>query len=177
MDYIFEKTLNKIIIREAVAEDAEKLLEHMRRVGSESDNLSYGAAGPSLSVEEEAEFLRATRLDRRSIMLIAWKNNEIVGSANLKAFSRRMSHRAELGITVKRSEWNRGIGSALLERIVEFAGGADIEIISLEVRSDNQNAIHLYKKFGFKNMGKFPAFFKIADVYHDCELMYLDLRQ
>ncbi|NNJ32680.1 GNAT family N-acetyltransferase [Bacteroides xylanolyticus] len=52
----------------------------------------------------------------------------------------------------------------------------EIEILNLEVRKDNINAIHLYEKFGFKSIGISPAFFKIDGEYVDFELMYLDLR-
>ena len=67
---------------------------------------------------------------------------------------------------------DQGIGS----KLIEFAKSAGIEIINLEVRSDNASAVHLYEKFGFKHIGTSPAFFKIDDEYYDFEIMYLDLR-
>jgi ribosomal protein S18 acetylase RimI-like enzyme len=87
-----------------------------------------------------------------------------------------MSHRAELGITVIRDEWNKGIGSILMEKLIEFAKDAGIEILNLEVRADNTNAVHLYEKYGFRHIGTSPAYFKIGDEYVDFEIMYLDLR-
>ena len=87
-----------------------------------------------------------------------------------------MCHRAELGITVKKNYWGQGIGSLLMQELINYARENGIEIINLEVRSDNVNAIHLYKKFGFKHIGTSPAFFKIDGTYADFELMYLDLR-
>jgi RimJ/RimL family protein N-acetyltransferase len=46
----------------------------------------------------------------------------------------------------------------------------------LEVRSDNQKAIHLYEKMGFKKWGTYERFFKIEKQYCDAEYMnlYLD---
>ncbi len=87
-----------------------------------------------------------------------------------------MSHRAELGITVIQNEWNKGIGSILMEKLIEYAKQAGIEILNLEVRSDNKNAIHLYEKYGFRHIGTSPAYFKINRNYYDFEIMYLDLR-
>lgn len=63
-----------------------------------------------------------------------------------------------------------------MEKLIQFAKDIGIEIISLEVRSDNKRAIHLYEKYGFKHIGTFPAFFKIGEEYVDSELMHLDLR-
>ena len=99
-----------------------------------------------------------------------------VGDVSLSGLPRRMNHRAELGLTVLKSEWNKGLGSQLLQKAIEFAKSNDIEIINLEVRSDNLRAIHVYKKFGFRKIGTSPAYFKIADSYIDFDIMYLDLR-
>lgn len=64
-----------------------------------------------------------------------------------------MSHRAELGITVRKDYWGQGIGSLLMKELIKYAKENRIEILNLDVRSDNVNAIHLYEKFGFKHIG------------------------
>ena len=64
----------------------------------------------------------------------------------------------------------------LLEKLIGFARQAGIELIRLEVRSDNAGAIHLYEKYGFQHVGRLPAYFKIGNEYVDFEVMYLDLR-
>lgn len=87
-----------------------------------------------------------------------------------------MSHRAEFGVSVAKSEWGRGVGSALLQKIIEYAKTHGIELVSLEVRSDNKRAIHVYEKFDFRKIGTSPAYFKIDGEYFDFDLMVLDLR-
>jgi len=89
----------------------------------------------------------------------------------------RMSHRANFAISVAKSEWGSGIGSALLEKCISFAKDSGIEIINLDTRSDNIRAISLYKKFGFVKIGRMSAFLKINGEYIDADLMYLDLRE
>ena len=59
---------------------------------------------------------------------------------------------------------------------IDYAKQHDIEIINLEVRSDNMSAIHLYEKYGYKKTGTIPAFFKINKEYVDFDIMSLDLR-
>ena len=100
----------------------------------------------------------------------------VVKYMNIKELPRRMSHRADMGLSVVKAEWNKGIGSRLLDKMIEYARQNEIEIINLEVRSDNTGAIHLYEKYGFKHIGTMPAFFKIGNSYFDFEVMYLDLR-
>lgn len=44
---------------------------------------------------------------------------------------------------------NRGVATALLTKVTEFATNEGLSFISLEVRKSNQKAITLYEKFGF----------------------------
>lgn len=163
-------------IREALPEDAEKLIAFLAQVGGETDYLSFGKEGLPISREEEEKFIQSMKEEEHSVLYVAWKNGEIVGDASLNGFNRRMSHRAEFGISVAKSEWGQGMGSALLQKIIEYAREHMIELINLEVRSDNRRAIQMYEKFGFRKIGTFPAYFKIDGEYYDFDLMVLDLR-
>ena len=69
--------------------------------------------------------------------------------------------------------WGQGVASALTEKILAFAKENGFEQLNLEVRSDNERAIRLYRKFGFRKLCTFPAFFKIGDRYIDFDLMNL----
>ena len=168
--------MNKIEIKEALPDDANIIIAYTKRIGGESDNLTYGADGLSLTTEQEKAFLQSMKDNKYSVFYCAWRNNELVGTGSISSLKRRMNHRAELGLSVVKAEWNNGIGSMLMERLIEYARKNGIEIINLEVRSDNTRAIHLYKKYGFKYIGTSPAFLKIDGKYVDFELMYLDLR-
>ncbi len=163
-------------IREARAADAEKVIAYSKTIGGESDNLTFGESGFPTTVEREAEYLESVYNTEKSVHLLALVDDEIVGDGSLGGLPRRMSHRAELGISVKKAYWNKGIGSMLMQKLIDYAKAHDIEIINLEVRSDNAGAIHLYRKYGFRKIGTSPAYFKIDDEYHDFDMMYLDLR-
>ena len=165
-----------IIIKEARPEDAVKLIEYTKIVGAQTDNLSFGKEGAGDTPEVE-EFIKRINSDPKSVMYFAWKNDDIVGCANISGMKRRMSHRANFAISVAKSEWGSGIGSALLEKCISFAKANEIEIINLDTRSDNIRAISLYKKFGFVKIGRMPDFSKINGEYIDADLMYLDLRE
>lgn len=168
--------MSDIVIRELQPEDAEKLIAYIKRIGGETDNLTFGPEGFPVTVEQEKAMLRSKTEHPKSVMYGAWRGEELVGDGSLDAMPRRMSHRAELGLTVVKEMWNKGIGSRILEKLIEYAKEAGIEILNLEVRSDNLPAIHLYEKYGFQRIGTSPAFFKIGDTYYDFEIMYLDLR-
>lgn len=166
-----------IEIIEGRPEDAKAVVEFTKKVGGETDNLTFGPEGLEVTPEQEAMFLREMRENPRAVFLCAWKEDRLIGTGFLGGMNRRMKHRATLALSILKSEWDKGVGSAMMEKLIGFAKETGVEIINLEVRADNYRAIHLYEKYGFKHIGTTPAFFKIEDEYIDFELMYLDLRQ
>ena len=139
--------------------------------------MRFGAEGVSITLEKEKEYLESIFHSDRQLYLVAIKDDEIIGTANFSTFEKpRLAHRAEINLSVKKSMWGNHIGTQFMEKIIEFAKNtAKIEIISLEVRNDNERAIKLYKKFGFVTVGTFVGFMKINDKYVDCDVMCLRL--
>ncbi len=164
-----------IIIEKAKPTDAAEILAFLKIVGRETDNLTFGSEGMPISVEAEENYLESLSNSASSVMLVAKKEGKIVGTASFNGFGReRMKHRGEIAVSVLKSEWGQGIGSMLMEAVLKFAKETPkAEIVSLEVRSDNERAIKLYKKYGFEKIGVYKGFFKIDGKYIDFDLMNL----
>ncbi|MBR2490558.1 MAG: GNAT family N-acetyltransferase, partial [Ruminiclostridium sp.] len=164
-------------ITRATPEDAAELLAVLKQVGGESDNLSFGPEGLPFTVEEEGAYLANLQHSATSAFFVAKKDGKIVGNASFMAVNGpRMNHRGELGMSIVRSEWGKGVGTALVEAILDFARNtAGAKIISMEVRSDNTRAIRLCEKYGARKIGTFPGFFQMDGQLIDFDLMYLDL--
>ena len=152
-----------VVIQKAAPEDAKEILDFLKQVGGETDNLTFGGEGLPFTPEQEAAYIRQMENACDDIMLIAKADGKIVGSASLNRLPRRMGHRGEFSVSVRQEYWNKGIGSQLLSETLKFAKAQAFEIIDLQVRSDNLQAIHLYEKFGFQKTGQHPAFFKIGN--------------
>ena len=159
----------------AQAEDAAALLEYLKIIGGETDNLSFGAEGVPLDEEAERAYLDMQAKSHDHIQLFAKVNGEIIGTASLNRKPNRMHHRAEFGISLKKAWWGCGAATVLAHGVLDFARDAGIEQVNLEVRSDNKRAIALYEKLGFRRLCTFPAFFKINEERIDFDLMNLDL--
>ena len=54
---------------------------------------------------------------------------------------------------------NKGVATALLDRVFSLAKDENLAFVSLEVRVSNASAINLYKKTGFKEEGRRPNFY------------------
>ncbi len=167
----------EITIEKAVPTRAQDILSYLKTVGAETDNLTFGAEGLPVSIEAEQGFIADVNASEKSVMIVALDNGEIVGLASLNGNVReRMKHRASLAISVRKSHWGQGVGSKMLQYLVDFAKEVGVEIISLEVRQDNKRAIALYEKFGFEKNGEFKGFFKINGEYIDFYLMNLYIK-
>ena len=165
----------EFIIEEAKPADAENVLSYLKMIGGESDNLTFGAEGVPFSIEAEQSFIQSRLDSKKDVLYLVKCNGEIVGNGSINSLSGRMSHRAELGISVRKDYWGKGVGTKLMSALISFAGNAGFEILSLEVRSDNDRAIRLYERFGFKKIATYPGFMKIKGALVDYDLMYLTL--
>ena len=161
----------------AQAEDAAALLEYLKIIGGETNNLSFGPEGVPLSVEAEEAYLRAQEGSADNVQYLARVDGEIIGTASLNRKPGRMRHRGVFGISLKRAWWGCGAASALTEAVLAFARENGFAQLDIEVRSDNVRAIRLYEKFGFRKLCTFPAFFRIGGEDIDFDVMLLQLPQ
>ena len=67
---------------------------------------------------------------------------------------------------------NRHIGSRLMEELINNSIKNNIKNITLEVREDNERAIHLYEKYGFKKVAIRKKYYNDVDgILMEKELM------
>ena len=166
-----------IIYREAEPSDAGKFLEYCKRVGAESDNLTFGAEGLPFTISQTADYIRKFAGNPEGAMILVFDEGELVGSGAVSSVSgrTRFAHRKELAITVRKDYWGKGIGTELMNLLVDFCKKSGTEVLELQVRSDNERAIGLYKKFGFEKIGTYKKFFKINGEDIDADFMNLYL--
>lgn len=172
---VLEMKNSVFVIEQAREEDAAALLEYLKVVGGETENLSFGEEGLSTDLAAEQVYLRAQCQSADNVQYLAKVNGEIIGTASLNRKPRRMRHRGEFGISLKKAWWGCGAGSALTEAVLSFARENGFEQLNLEVRSDNARAIRLYEKYGFRKLCTFPGFFKVNGACIDVDLMNLEL--
>ena len=102
------------VIERARPEEATALLDYLKIVGEETENLSFGAEGVSLDLEAEQDHLRMQSESMDNVQYLAKVKDEIIGTASLNRKHKRMSHRGEFGISLKKAWWGRGAAAALM---------------------------------------------------------------
>jgi len=107
---------------------------------------------------------------RQDLPLVAELEGEVVGSAGLHPVvpHLRRSHVMLLGISVEPGAQGRGVGTALMQAMVDYADRwANVLRIELNVYTDNTRAIALYTKFGFEREGLHRGYALRDGVYVD----------
>jgi L-phenylalanine/L-methionine N-acetyltransferase len=93
--------------------------------------------------------------------LVACAGLEIVGQLGLHTFPNfpRRRHVGQIGMAVRDDWQGKGAGSALMQAAVDLADKwLNLTRLELEVYTDNEPAIWLYKKFGFITEGTLRQF-------------------
>lgn len=167
-----------LLLREAAPDDASKVLAYLNRVGGESDNLLFGKNAFTLTEEQESAVLERQQKAEKSIMLAGFVGEEVVPISSVNALTarERVAHRAGVAISVGKAYWNQGVGRRAMETLIDFAKDCGLEVLQLEVRSDNAPAIALYEKMGFEKMGLYKNFMKVNGHSYDAWYMNLSLK-
>jgi RimJ/RimL family protein N-acetyltransferase len=146
---------NHIGIRKATEEDAVQIIQHTKTVLEEWPQF----LGTSLeefhpTVEDERAWIRSNT--QHGLLLVAEVGGKIIGLLNFRlSTSKKFSHKGFFGMSIQQAYTNQGIGEVLINTLMHWAKEDDrVEKISLEVFSNNERAIHLYKKMGFMEEGR-----------------------
>lgn len=93
--------------------------------------------------------------------LVACVEDDVVGQLGLHTFpdNPRRRHVGQLGMAVRDDWQGKGVGTALMQAAVDLADNwLGLERLELDVYTDNEPAIRLYKKFGFAVEGTLIRF-------------------
>ena len=138
-----------VTIRAAEPDDADDLAVLFNCPGVVAGTLQL----PFTSVEQRRE--RLAEPPPGTHHLVAVVDGRVVGMLGLHLeHGARRRHAASFGMAVHDDFQGQGIGSRLLESMLDLADNwLGLQRVELFVYTDNPAAIHLYEKFGFELEG------------------------
>ena len=114
--------------------------------------------------------LKSELLNDNSLYFVAKKNNEIIGFVGILL---HVDFTEITNIVVRKDFRNLGIGKILLEKIIEETKKNKKDYIFLEVNENNLNALNLYKKYKFEEVGRRKKYYNQK---YDAILMTLEIK-
>ncbi|OWJ96859.1 GNAT family N-acetyltransferase [Pseudomonas sp. A46] len=93
--------------------------------------------------------------DDRLVSLVALHQGSVIGHCSLEQHPRpRRAHCGVIGMAVAVEWQGQGVGSRLLETVLEVADNwMNLHRVELTVYTDNEAALTLYGRFGFESEG------------------------
>ena len=107
-------------------------------------------------------------------LLLALIDGVAVGNAGMHLASRspRRAHARGIGMAVRSEHQGKGVGDALMEALLGIADNwLNVSRLELDVFTDNERAIALYRKHGFEIEGTHKAYALRAGKWTDVHSM------
>lgn len=163
----------EIVFRYPRFDDLDGLLKSINSLVEERAMMS---TQKKLSRREEMKWLaeRLTEIENKGVvfLVVEW-NGKIMGSAGVtKRENPPSNHIGDLGISLRKEIRGRGVGKKLIREIIKEAKeNLKIKIVVLEAFGENKIAQNLYRKVGFKELGRIKKGIKHYGKYKDRVLM------
>ena len=106
--------------------------------------------------DEEEELIKEKIINRgkNQYWYVAEENGKVIGLGILMNHGNlRKKHVGVITLMVNSDYQNKGIGSLLMDKLINLSESLNIIRLELCVFRDNYKAINLYKKFGFTDEG------------------------
>ncbi|MDM0866070.1 GNAT family N-acetyltransferase [Clostridium perfringens] len=106
--------------------------------------------------DEEEELIKEKIINRgkNQYWYVAEENGKVIGLGILMNHGNlRKKHVGVITLMVNSDYQNKGIGSLLMDKLINLSESLNIIRLELCVFRNNYKAINLYKKFGFKEEG------------------------
>jgi putative acetyltransferase len=160
-----------LLIRRATADDAPAIARVYEEPSVRANLLQL----PFINVESMRQWLvEQSAPGRVELQLVAHRAGQVLGAAGLApaAPQLRRRHAMGLGIGVASAVQGQGVGSALMRALCDYADRwAQVLRLELNVFTDNERAIALYRRFGFRIEGTHRGYALRDGVYADVYAM------
>jgi RimJ/RimL family protein N-acetyltransferase len=163
----------RVLVRPLTVDDRQALLELFLPVPLEDKTyMRHDVSNP------EVIHAWIDHLDYEKVLpLVAEVNHKLVGEATLHFREGPARHRAEVRIFLAKEFRQRGVGSRMLQALIELAKRRDMHMLEVEVASDQPNMIKAFRKLGFETRAVLEDYCILPDGdFRDVTLLTLRLR-
>lgn len=141
----------RITIRPLRLSDAEDIYELMHM-----PNVLWGTALlPSMTVDAWRKTVEGWVTDEQMHVFVVDRSGKVVGAITLRVGLGRGSHVGEVDLAVHDAYQGQGFGKMLLMAVIDLADNwLNLVRLEVDVYTDNERAIRLFKRFDFEIEGR-----------------------
>lgn len=123
------------------------------------------------SVDDRVAWLQSR--SNRHPVFVAEKGGEVVGWASLSSYRDRpaWSFTVEAGMYVRADRRGEGIGTLLLESLVDAATSLGHHVVLAQIVSENEHSLQVVERAGFRHVGTLREVGRKFDRWLDVSLM------
>ena len=144
--------------------DAAALIQHLKQIAAETEFLLRYPEECGWTEAQERNILSEGNADDKRLMLVCDMGNEIAGMCGMSLYPQiKFRHRASLDIGLQKRFWNMGIGTAMLEALIETARDRGVVQLELDYIDGNTRGRALYEKLGFTEVARHPDAVRLKD--------------
>lgn len=134
---------------------------------------------PSVAeIEGLLSALSAEATDGDAALVVARRGQTLAALGYWRRYA-RPTHRPHADIervAVDPALQGQGVGRAIMSELISSAAATNVEVLTLDLRGDNDSAAALYRSLGFRQYGILERFVAVGDKRYDKLLYALDLR-
>ncbi len=156
-----------VLLRYPLKKDSMQLMNLINELIDEHAPIG---ANKKLNRKQEEEYVRKAIKEikeKKRIQFLAEIDKNIAANIGINRLYGKSMHVGELGIFIKKLYRDKGIGEFMVQQGLKYAHKAGIKMVKLSVFANNDRAIHLYKKLGFKKVGLLKGALKDKGKYFD----------
>ncbi len=149
----------RVLLRPLSAEDRKALVELFEYISPEDSRYMRHNVIDSELVSKWVDELDYDRV----LPIVAVVNERIVGSATLHFFEGPARHRAEVRIYLAKEIRRRGVGSRMIQALIDMAKRRNIYMIEAQIINEQATVIRAFKNLGFVRKCILDNYFILPD--------------
>ena len=168
----------EVMLRSARLDEAQMLIDYLKTVTGETRFLMCEPNEIEYTRSQEEQFIKSHNESKDALLILAFVDGEYAGNCSFesRSGSRRVSHRAGIGIALYQKYTGFGLGRIMLNVLLREIKKSGFSQAELTVVDNNKRARHLYESLGFTQCGRIPNANRYDDgAYSDDILMVLQL--
>jgi RimJ/RimL family protein N-acetyltransferase len=165
---------SRVLLRPLIPEDRQNLIDLYANLNAdELRMLRHDVSNP----EVVSAWIDDLDYDR-VLPILALVGEQLVGNATLHFHHGPARHRAEVRIFLSKEVRRRGLGTRMLQALIDLAKRHNLYLLEAEILADQTNVIKAFKKLGFEQQCNLDDYFMLPDgEFRDVAHLILQLRE